>query len=76
MAVDRTAFVAALEVYGTVEFCDVNNPNCYVVVVSNVTADLITMKSICDNYLLADYPNEEVMTLVDGLFKTEYDIIL
>ena len=76
MAVDRTAFVAALEVYGTVEFCDVNNPNCFVVVVSNVTADLITMKSICDTYLLADYPYEDVMTLVDGLFKTEYDIVL
>jgi len=75
MAVDITGLETALSPYGTVEACMVNNSTCFIVVVSGVTTDMATLKSICDSYLLIDYPYEEVMTLVDGVFKTEYDNI-
>lgn len=73
--VNREALVNDLTQYGTVVFCDVNNDKSYIVVVSDVTTDLTTMKSICDTYLLTDYPYEKVMTLVDGTFKTEYNVL-
>ena len=74
--VNREALINDLTLHGTVVFCDANNVKSYVVVVSDVTADIATMKQICDTHLLTDYPYENTMTLVDGLFKTEYDITL
>ena len=56
MAIDLTALRNSLSVYGTIDFCDVNNPTCFVVAMSSVTASESTLISIVESYILSDYP--------------------
>ena len=74
MAVDKQAFITDLEQYGTVDFCDVNNPQSWVVVMSNWTSDVSTFESIATMYLSQDYPNQADLTLVNGVLKSQYEI--
>lgn len=73
MAIDLTALRNSLSSYGNIDFCDINNPNCFVVAMSNVTANESALISIVESYILADYPYLEVVSLIDGVFKCEYD---
>ena len=74
MAVDTQTLISELENYATINFCGVNNPRSYVVVLQNVITDEITIKNIIENYILTDYPSQDVMSLVDGVFKCQYSI--
>lgn len=72
--IDRDNLIIELQQWGIVEFCDVNNEDSWIVVMTDVTTDLEIIKSITDNFLLNDYPFQETMTLIDGVLKTEYNI--
>lgn len=72
MAVNTQDLINDLQPYGVVDFCGVNNPKSYVVVLNNVITDETTLKNIIDGYVLTDYPNIGTITLVDGTFKVEY----
>jgi len=74
MAVDTQTLISELQNYGTVDFCGVNNSKSYVVVLQNVITDEITIKNIIENYILTDYPIQDVMSLVNGVFKCQYSI--
>lgn len=73
MAVDRTALIAALEPHGTVVFCDDNQGLYYLIVMENWDSDVPTFDSIADPFVLPDYPNQTIITLVEGLLKTQYN---
>lgn len=74
MAVDRAALVAALETHGTVVFCDDQQGIYYLIVMENWDSDIPTFDSIADPFVLPDYPNQDVITLVDGVVKTQYNL--
>ena len=73
MAVDRTALIAALEPHGTVVFCDDNQGLYYLIVMENWDSDVPTFDSIADPFVLPNYPNQTIITLVEGLLKTQYN---
>lgn len=73
MAVDRAALVAALEVHGTVVFCDDQQGLYYLIVMENWDSDILTFDSIADPFVLPDYPDQGIITLVDGTLKTQYN---
>lgn len=73
MAVDRTALIAALEPHGTVVFCDDHQGLYYLIVVENWDSDIPTFDVIADPFVLPDYPDQGIITLVDGVIKTQYN---
>ena len=73
MAVDTAALIAALEPHGTVVFCDDQQGLYYLIVMDNWDSDISTFDSIADPYVLPDYPNQDIITLVDGVLKTQYN---
>lgn len=74
MAVETQTLISELQNYGVVDFCGVNNPKSYVVVLQNVITDEITIKNIIENYIMIDYPNQDTISLIDGVFKCQYSI--
>ena len=44
------------------------------IVLQNVITDEITVKNIIENYILIDYPNQDTISLIDGVFKCQYSI--
>jgi hypothetical protein len=75
MVIDIISLEIQLSQYGQIVFCGENNPTCFVVALIDVTTDINTLLTIIDNYILSDYPNKEVYTLVDNVFKCQYNII-
>jgi hypothetical protein len=73
MAVDRAALVQELETHGTVVFCDDHMGLYYLIVMENWDSDIATFDAIADPYVLPDYPDQDVITLVDGVIKTQYN---
>ena len=73
MAVDRAALVAALETHGTVVFCDNYQDLYYLIVMNDWDSDIPTFDSIADPFVLPDYPDQGIITLVDGVIKTQYN---
>ena len=73
MAVDTAALVAALEPHGTVVFCDDYQGLYYLIVMENWDSDIATFDGIADPFVLPDYPNQDIITLVDGTLKTQYN---
>jgi len=70
--VDRQALIQALEPYGDIVFCDDHQGHYYLIVMENWDSDIPTFNSIADPFVLPDYPNQEIITLVDGVIKTLY----
>lgn len=73
MAVDRQALVNELEQHGTVVFCDDHQGLYYLIVVENWDSDIPTFNGIANPFVLPDYPDQEIITLVDGVIKTQYN---
>jgi len=73
MAVDTQALRTALEPHGTVVFCDDHQGLYYLIVMENWDSDEATFDAIADPYVLPDYPNQDIITLVDGVLKTQYN---
>jgi hypothetical protein len=71
--VDRQALVEELEQYGNVVFCDENSELSYVVVMSDWTADEATFEAIANIYIVPDFPEMSVLTLVDGVLKAQFN---
>lgn len=72
MAVNETELQNSLGQYGNIVILGVNNEKSFIVVLDEVNADAVTVLSVIDPYLLADYPIKGDSTLVDGVFKTIY----
>jgi len=73
MAVDRQALVNELEQHGTVVFCDSHLDMYYLIVMENWDTDIPTFDSIADKYVLQDFPNQGIITLENGVLKTQYN---
>jgi hypothetical protein len=71
--VDRQALVEELEQYGNVVFCDENSELSYIVVMSDWTADEATFEAIANIYIVPDFPEMSVLTLVDGVLKAQFN---
>jgi len=71
--VDRQALMDALEQHGTVVFCDDYQGLYYLIVMDNWDSDIPTFDSIADPFVLPDYPDQGIITLVDGVIKTQYN---
>ena len=73
MAVDTQALRTALEPHGTIVFCDNHLDMYYLIVMENWDSDIPTFDAIADPYVLPDFPNQDIITLVDGVLKTQYN---
>ena len=73
MAIDRTALIQALEQHGTVVFCDNHLDMYYLIVMNNWDLDIVGFNAIADSYILPEYPEQVVISLVDGILKTQYN---
>jgi hypothetical protein len=71
--VDRQALVEELEQHGNVVFCDENTDISYLVVMSDWTADEATFEAIANIYIVPDFPQISVLTLVDGVLKAQFN---
>ena len=71
--VDTPALIQALEPHGTVVFCDDQQGLYYLIVMENWDSDIPTFDSIADQFVLPYYPNQEIISLVDGVIKTQYN---
>jgi len=71
--VDRQALVEELEQHGNVVFCDENSELSYIVVMSDWTADEATFEAIANIYIIPDFPEMSVLTLVDGVLKAQFN---
>ena len=71
--VDTPALIQALEPHGTVVFCDDHQGLYYLIVMENWDSDIATFDSIADPFVLPYYPNQEIISLVDGVIKTQYN---
>lgn len=71
--VDTAALRTALEPHGTVVFCDNHQGLYYLIVMENWDSDIATFDAIADPYVLPTYPNQDVITLVGGVIKTQYN---
>lgn len=74
MAVDTQALRTALEPHGTIIFCDDHQGLYYLIVMENWDSDIFTFDSIVDPYVLPYFPNQEVVTLVNQVIKTQYNL--
>jgi len=72
MAVDRTALISELSQHGTVVFCDNNSTLYYLIVVTGWNLDINSLYEITDNYLSADFPFDDIITLNNGLLKAQF----
>ena len=75
MAVDTQTFITELSQYGTVEFCDINNPISYVVIIIDYTSDEATFLDLVNLYLVHDYPYLADLTIVDNVLKADYSSV-
>lgn len=73
MAVDRQALVNELEQHGVVVFCDNHLDVYYLIVMENWDSDIPTFDAIADKYVLQDFPNQGIITLENGVLKTQYN---
>jgi hypothetical protein len=71
--VNREELVAKLEVYGEVEFCDINNDMSYVIVMNGWTGTIDNFVDIVSVEVIPTYPTTDALTLVDGVIKSEFD---
>ena len=71
--VDTPALIQALEPHGTVVFCDDHQGLYYLIVMENWDSDIPTFDSIADPFVLPSYPNQEIISFVDGVIKTQYN---
>ena len=71
--VDRQALIEELEQHGNVVFCDQNNELCYLVVMSDWNSDEATFEAIANIYIVPDFPEMSVLTLVDGVLKSQFN---
>lgn len=74
--VDRQALMDALEQHGNVVFCDDYQGHYYLIVMSDWDSDIETFDSIADPFVLPDYPDQQIITLVDGVIKTQYNPVI
>lgn len=72
--VDRTALIEALEPYGNVDFCDENQGEYYLVVMSDYSSDQSTFEGIGTTFIVPSFPYLTAFTLIDGLLKAQYSI--
>jgi uncharacterized protein YuzB (UPF0349 family) len=71
--VDREALVVDLENFGNVVFCDQNTDISYLVVMSDWTENEATFEAIANIYIVTDFPQMFVLTLVDGVLKAQFN---
>jgi len=71
--VDREALVVDLENFGNVVFCDQNTDISYLVVMSDWTENEATFEAIANIYIIPDFPQMFVLTLVDGVLKAQFN---
>lgn len=71
--VDRQALIEELEQHGNVVFCDQNNDFSYLVVMSDWNSDEATFEAIANIYIVPDFPEMSVLTLVDGVLKSQFN---
>lgn len=72
--VDRQALIEELEQHGNVVFCDQNNERTYLVVMSDWNSDEATFEAIANIYIVPDFPEMSVLTLVDGVLKSQFNL--
>jgi hypothetical protein len=71
--VNREELVTKLEVYGNVQFCDVNTEDTYLIVMSDWTGTIDNFVDIVSVEVIPTYERTVALTLVEGVIKSEFD---
>jgi hypothetical protein len=73
--IDKLALENDLGLYGNVVYCDYNNSenSSFVVVLSNVTTDQLTLDNITSFYINIEFLNNVPSTFEYGVYKIQYD---
>lgn len=75
MAVNTTQLQTDLSAYGTIIFCDINNPSSYLVVMEGVIeGDYAAIENIINTAMGSDFPVEFNCELNSGVLKCERSV--
>lgn len=69
--VDKVNLDLELQKYGTILFCDVNNPISWVIVMDNWSSDMTIFEDIISKYVVQEYPYRVVLIKEDDIIKSE-----